>query len=108
MGPELYCYSVQYPPTIDHRSSELKTTWDYTELAAAYDRRGDYAPDAIDQLVELAGVSEGDLVADIGAGTGKLTRPLLDRRLKVHAVEPNDAMRAHRKNNRPIAPMAPG
>ena len=32
-------------------------------------------------------------MADIGAGTGKLTIPLLDRGLTVIAVEPNDAMR---------------
>lgn len=34
------------------------------------------------------------LVADIGAGTGLLTASLLDRGVKVIAVEPNDEMRA--------------
>ena len=33
-------------------------------------------------------------VADIGAGTGKLTKELLKHGLSVSSVEPNDAMRA--------------
>ncbi len=72
----------------------MQTTWNYTALAPYYDRRAEYAPNAIDRLVEIAGLSRGDRVADIGAGTAKLTRPLVARGLRVHAVEPNDAMRA--------------
>lgn len=67
--------------------------WDYTALAASYEARPGYSPDAVDWLVRLSECVPGDLVADIGAGTGKLTRPLLDRGLVVHAVEPNEAMR---------------
>jgi ubiquinone/menaquinone biosynthesis C-methylase UbiE len=33
-------------------------------------------------------------IADIGAGTGKLTKMLLEKGLSVTAVEPNHAMRA--------------
>ncbi len=72
----------------------MKTTWDYTHLASSYDARPDYAVSAIDELMDVAGVDPSIPVADIGAGTGKLTKLLLERGLTVHAVEPNDAMRA--------------
>ena len=68
--------------------------WDYTKLAADYDRRADYSDAAIDEVVALARPAPERPVADIGAGTGKLTKLLLARGLAVHAVEPNDAMRA--------------
>lgn len=70
-----------------------RTVWDYTALAAHYDNRADYAPPAIDHLVACMMLSPGDAVADVGAGTGKLARPLAERGLIVHAVEPNDEMR---------------
>ena len=72
----------------------MKTTWDYTRLASSYDARPDYAVGAIDELLKVAGIEPSISVADIGAGTGKLTKLLLERGLSVHAVEPNDAMRA--------------
>lgn len=48
-----------------------------------------YPEDALDILC-VPGVHTA---ADIGAGTGKMTRLLLERGLTVHAVEPADAMR---------------
>ncbi|RMD85332.1 MAG: methyltransferase domain-containing protein, partial [Candidatus Dadabacteria bacterium] len=71
----------------------MKTTWDYTELAPHYLNRPDYAEDAIDELVKISGVSSGDKVCDIGAGSAHLTRMLAARGLEVTAIEPNDAMR---------------
>lgn len=68
-------------------------TWDYSALAVHYDKRADYAGEALDQLLERARPGRARPIADVGAGTGKLTRPLLDRGFAVHAVEPNDAMR---------------
>jgi SAM-dependent methyltransferase len=59
-----------------------------------YERaRPDYPPAAVDWLVEALGVARGDRVLDVGAGTGKLTRPLLERGLHVIAVEPVAGMR---------------
>jgi len=68
--------------------------WDYTSLAHTYGRRPPYAETVIDELVAIAGVTAGDRVCDIGAGTGHLSVHLVARGLAVDAVEPNDAMRA--------------
>lgn len=67
--------------------------WDYTEVARDYLRRPGYAPAAIDAVVGHAGLADGACVADVGAGTGNLACPLLDRGLHVVAIEPNAAMR---------------
>ncbi len=72
----------------------MQVAWDYTALAAHYDKRADYAPAALDRLMAESGIGAGATVADLGAGTGKLALPLCRRGLKVLAVEPNDAMRA--------------
>lgn len=67
--------------------------WDYTEHAAHYDKRADYSALAIENLLRAIGCGPSALVADIGAGTGKLTKELLKHGLAVRSVEPNDAMR---------------
>lgn len=71
----------------------IKTEWDYSELADAYDKRADYAADAINKIASEAKLSEQSIVCDIGAGTGKLTVPLSEYGCKIYAVEPNDNMR---------------
>lgn len=68
--------------------------WDYTEHAAHYDKRADYSADAIGELLRAIDCPPSGSVAEVGAGTGKLTRELLRRGLTVSAVEPNAAMRA--------------
>jgi len=72
---------------------KLKVTWDYTEHAAHYDQRADYSYEAIGHLLRSTACVSGKPIADIGAGTGKLTKELLKHGLTVHSVEPNDAMR---------------
>ena len=58
--------------------------------AAAYERaRPSYPTDAVAWLI-----GEARRVADVGAGTGKLTRVLAGLGREVVAVEPDDAMRA--------------
>lgn len=71
----------------------MKTEWDYTELADAYLKRPDYAPDALQKLFHKAALKPGDKVCDIGAGVAHLTLPLAAFGCLVDAVEPNDAMR---------------
>ena len=50
---------------------------------------------AIAKLLQQTNCLPHKVVADIGAGTGKLTKMLLDAKLTVRAVEPNDNMRMY-------------
>jgi SAM-dependent methyltransferase len=61
--------------------------------------RFDYAPRAIDAIVAIAGLGESSAVADLGAGTGMLTRHFVSRVGRVFAIEPNDEMRALARSN---------
>jgi SAM-dependent methyltransferase len=74
--------------------SAPNVSWDYTEHAAHYDKRADYSAEAITTVLRTIACAPSAPVADVGAGTGKLTKELLQRGLTVSAVEPNDAMRA--------------
>lgn len=55
--------------------------------------RPSYPPEVLDLLAERCGLVPQAIVADVGAGTGILTRLLLGRGATVFAVEPNVAMR---------------
>lgn len=57
--------------------SEQRTRWGWHRLDSRWAER----------LVDNAGICSGDLVLDIGAGTGALTRPLLQRGARVIAFE---------------------
>jgi SAM-dependent methyltransferase len=62
--------------------------------ADVYERaRPSYPADAVAWLVERAGIGPGATVADVGAGTGKLTRLLVPTGARVLAVEPLPEMR---------------
>ena len=56
--------------------------------------RPTYPLEAIDFLMDELGLSGDMRVADVGAGTGILTRTLQGRFLEVVAIEPNDDMRS--------------
>jgi ubiquinone/menaquinone biosynthesis C-methylase UbiE len=68
---------------------------DFTQLAKHYHNRVGYSPIVLNAVVKMIGLPIQNIrVADIGAGTGKLTECLVHQGLKVISVEPNDAMRA--------------
>ena len=84
---------------------KLGTDWD----VASYERgRPDYPPQALDLLVSKMGVEPGATVLDLGAGNGRLTRPLAERFGQVIAVEPHGDMRAALKTHAPAADVRPG
>jgi SAM-dependent methyltransferase len=67
----------------------------YATKAEKYARyRWDYAPAAIQRLWEITGLNSQATVADVGAGTGILTRHFAGRVRRVCAFEPNLEMRA--------------
>jgi SAM-dependent methyltransferase len=64
----------------------------FNDVAAAYELgRPRYDDHAIDAIAAAAG--GGPRLLDIGAGTGRLSGPLLEKGFDVVAVEPLDAMR---------------
>jgi SAM-dependent methyltransferase len=77
----------------------------------SYERgRPEYPEAGIDWLIAELGLAgrPGAAVLDIGAGTGKLTRPLLARGLRLIAVEPVGGMRATLERAAPGAEIRAG
>ena len=67
----------------------------FSGLADVYARgRPSYAEALLEALYTRYGFSERSVVGDIGSGTGKFARQLLDRGSFVYCVEPNGDMRA--------------
>jgi ubiquinone/menaquinone biosynthesis C-methylase UbiE len=78
-----------FPPMNIHPGAHA-----FDRAAAAYERaRPTYPVEAIDWICEAVPLYAGDLVVDLAAGTGKLTRLLVERGLDVVAVEPVAGMR---------------
>ena len=68
---------------------------DFTALAKDYINRTGYSARVLKHLAAYLGAGqESFVVADVGAGTGKLTEGLIRLGLRGYAVEPNHAMRA--------------
>jgi ubiquinone/menaquinone biosynthesis C-methylase UbiE len=66
----------------------------FGRAAEAYDRgRPGYPADAVAWLAEKLGLGPGGTVLDLGAGTGKLSRLLVETGARVFAVEPVEKMR---------------
>lgn len=66
----------------------------YSTKAEKYAKyRWDYAPEAVETIVEVTGMSRAWTMADLGAGTGIFTRHFVDRIEKIYAIEPNPELR---------------
>ena len=74
----------------------IETAWDYSQLAEDYDKRADYASEAITLILDTASLRSHGQVMDVGAGTGKLTHAMAASplELSICAVEPNCHMRS--------------
>ena len=71
---------------MSERRETLRRTFDMA--ADLYDAaRPSYPDELFDDLVSLAGLEPGDRLLEIGSGTGKATRPLLERGFSVVCVE---------------------
>jgi SAM-dependent methyltransferase len=83
----------------------MTTHHTYTSKAEKYARyRWDYEPRAIEAVFTIAQLSAGSTVADIGAGTGILTRHFAGRVSRVVAIEPNAAMLREAAMRLPLGP----
>lgn len=81
-------------------ASRAQRARSFGRVAAAYERgRPGYPPEAIEWLLGARPLE----VLDLGAGTGKLTRALLDAGHRVTAVEPLDEMRVILSSRLPAA-----
>jgi len=75
--------------------AEPDPTTRFSDRVADYVRyRPSYPPAMFERLRDAAGLTAASVVADLGSGTGISTEPFLKLGCTVHAVEPNDAMRA--------------
>lgn len=73
----------------------MANTEKFTDRAEDYTiGRPGYAESFIDYLFCQLGLTAETVIADIGCGTGKLTKQILDRGSFVYGVEPNDDMRS--------------
>lgn len=77
----------------------MDNTTIFTGKAQFYNSRPTYPQECIDYVIKKMEIPSGGIVADIGAGTGILTKPFLDAGCTVYAVEPNGDMFAELKKN---------
>jgi ubiquinone/menaquinone biosynthesis C-methylase UbiE len=65
----------------------------FDAVAEAYDAvRPGYPEDLVDLACSLGSLEPGSRVLEVGCGTGKLTEALVERRLRVEAVDPGPSM----------------
>ncbi len=67
-----------------------ENTHRYSGRGSAYAARAAYPESLIFQTLKEVGLQKGDVVTDIGSGSGRFTEVLLKYGLEVYAVEPSD------------------
>jgi ubiquinone/menaquinone biosynthesis C-methylase UbiE len=92
---ELMSYNTFPAGRITGKQREtMDTKTVYSTKAEKYARfRWDYAAGSIAAVVELTHMSANSTVADLGAGTGILTRHFVGKAQKIYAIEPNVELR---------------
>lgn len=71
-----------------------KSTERFTETVQDYvNYRPSYPEEVRQVLIEECGLTKDKIIADIGSGTGLLSKLFLDYGSIVYGVEPNEAMR---------------
>ena len=78
----------------------MDNTIKFTGKAAVYAKaRPNYAMEFIEYLYNDVGMNSSSVIADIGSGTGILSKALLEKGSVVYCVEPNNDMRETAENN---------
>jgi ubiquinone/menaquinone biosynthesis C-methylase UbiE len=85
-----------------------EVNWNYTSLAKHYDNRVDYAKNIVSFIAQEENLLQNSRVAEIGAGTGKLTKLLIKAKFVIDSIEPNEAMREIGVKNVPQANWGKG
>ncbi len=70
----------------------MANEYNFNGKAQFYNSRPKYPQECIDYLINTFGLCSNSVIADIGAGTGILTKPFLDVGCSAYAVEPNGDM----------------
>lgn len=72
----------------------MSNIYKFSGMANDYSKyRPNYAKESINYLINEVQLTKNSIIADIGSGTGKLSKLLLDEGFKVFGVEPNNDMR---------------
>ena len=79
--------------------TSINRHWNYSSLAKYYDLRPDYSTKLINKILKNINCKPYYPVADIGAGTGKLTKLICKNNLIVNAIEPNKNMSFYGRKN---------
>ncbi len=81
--------------SLNRNKQIMQPTERFSDRAATYDQyRPGYPQELLNYLRDQWGLAPDQAVADIGSGTGLLTRLFLENGNQTYAVEPNEAMRA--------------
>ena len=89
LGPETKVAAAELARSAPGPDGNQALGLSFNGVAAEYDRsRPTYPPELVTQACATAGLQPGDRVLEIGCGTGQLTRALVERGLRVTAVDP--------------------
>lgn len=77
----------------------MTNIYKFNGMADDYSKyRPNYANESINYIINAASLTKSSVIADIGSGTGKFSKLLLDKGFYVFGVEPNDDMRQKAEN----------